>query len=161
MFGRRKLISGFKVMSFLVLCTALTFNTGCQNTDADEECQQYQQIRLAITCRCHFHWIRPALLFYIPLKHNGIVSYFQRRNCYSVHNSVNACRHAVLSADFRNVVSGTAAGTFNDRTDYLSGLPGHAKESTRASEADNPCRIPIGGCWRKKRSTRLHFNAVL
>ena len=49
MFGRRKLLSGFKVMSFLVLCTALTFNTGCQNTPQRTQSLQKETMRVAST----------------------------------------------------------------------------------------------------------------
>ena len=49
MFGRRKILSGFKVMGFLVLCTALTFNTGCQNTPQRTQSLQKETMRVAST----------------------------------------------------------------------------------------------------------------
>ena len=49
MFSRKEFISGFKVMSFLVLSTAHTLNTGCQNTSQKTQPLQKETMRVAST----------------------------------------------------------------------------------------------------------------
>ena len=48
-FSRKEFISGFKVMSFLVLSTAHTLNTGCQNTSQKTQPLQKETMRAAST----------------------------------------------------------------------------------------------------------------